>query len=112
MYVNQLMKLGIVEEGNASKLHNFLDTVASHVQALSNQGINKKHFGAILISVFQKRIPHNVRLEISQKMGKDNWKLEQFLKLFRIEKQPEIPQEIKTRRIIDLRNVESNRWKI
>lgn len=48
------MKLGIVEEGNASKLHNFLDTVASHVQALSNQGINKKHFGAILIPVFQK----------------------------------------------------------
>ena len=35
------MKLGVVEEGNVSKLRNFLDTVESHVQALSNQGVNK-----------------------------------------------------------------------
>ena len=30
------MKVGIVEEGNVSKVLNFLDTVESHVQALSN----------------------------------------------------------------------------
>ena len=51
MHMNQLMKVGIVEEGNVSKLPNFLDTVESHVQALSNQGVNKEHFGAILIPV-------------------------------------------------------------
>ena len=30
------MKVGIVEEGNVPKVLNFLDTVESHVQALSN----------------------------------------------------------------------------
>ena len=49
MHVSELMKAGIVEEGNVSKLRNFLDTVESHVRALSNQGVNKEHFGAILI---------------------------------------------------------------
>ena len=48
-HVSQLMKVGIVEKGNVSKLRIFLDTVESHVRALSNQGVNNKHFGAILI---------------------------------------------------------------
>ena len=43
------MKVGIVEKGNVSKLRIFLDTVESHVRALSNQDVNNKHFGAILI---------------------------------------------------------------
>ena len=45
------MKVGIVEKGNVSKWRNFLDTVESHVRALSSQGVNKEHFGAILIWV-------------------------------------------------------------
>ena len=56
------MKVGIAEEGNVSKLRSFLDTVESRVQALSNQGVNKEHFGAILIPVIQQRIPYNVRV--------------------------------------------------
>ena len=55
--MSQLTKVGIVEEGNVSKLHNFLDTVESQVGALSNQGVNKEHFGEILIPVIQQRIP-------------------------------------------------------
>ena len=55
------------------------------MQALSNQSVNKEHFGAILIPVIQQRIPYNVRVELSRKMSKDIWKLEQFLELLRIE---------------------------
>ena len=73
-HVSQLMKLGIVEEGNVSKLRNFFNTAESHAQALSNQGENKEHFGAI-----------SLRVELSRKRGKDNWKLERFLELLRIE---------------------------
>ena len=79
------MKLGIAEEGNVPKLRNFLDTVESHVRALSNQGVNKEHFGVILIQVIQQRIPYNVRVELSRKMVKDNRKLEEFLELLQIE---------------------------
>lgn len=35
------MKAAIVEEGNISKLPNFLDTVGSHVRVASNQGVKK-----------------------------------------------------------------------
>ena len=47
-HVRHFLKVGIVEEGKVSKLHNFLDTVESHTRALNNQVINKKHFGVIL----------------------------------------------------------------
>ena len=88
------MKLGIVEEGNVSKLRNFLNTAESHTRTLSNQGVNKEHFGAILIPVIEQRIPYNVRVELSRKRGKDNWKLKRFLELLRIE--IEARDEIKT----------------
>ena len=84
-HVSQLMKLGIVEEGNVSKLRNFFNTAESHTRTLSNQGVNKEHFGAILIPVIEQRIPYNVRVELSRKRGKDNWKLKRFLELLRIE---------------------------
>ena len=79
------MKLGVVEEGSVSKLRNFLDTVESHVQALSNQGLKKEYSEAISILIIQQQIPFNVREKLSRKMGKDNWKFEQFLELLRIE---------------------------
>ena len=50
-HVRHFLKVGIAEEGNVSKLHNFLDTVESHVWALNNQDINERHFGVILIPV-------------------------------------------------------------
>ena len=84
-HLSQLMKPGIVEEGNVSKLRNFFNTAESHTRTLSNQGVNKEHFGAILIPVIEQRIPYNVRVELSRKRGKDNWKLKRFLELLRIE---------------------------
>lgn len=50
-HVRHFLKVGIAEEGNVSKLHNFLDTVESHVWALNNQDINERHSGVILIPV-------------------------------------------------------------
>ena len=84
-HVSQLMKTSVVEEGNVHRLRNFLDTVESHVRALSNKGVNKEHFGAMLIPVIQDRLPYNIRVELNRKMGKDNWKLDEYLELLRIE---------------------------
>ena len=84
-HVSQLMKTSVVEEGNAPRLCNFLDTVESHVRALSNQEVNKEHFGAMLIPVIQDRLPYNIRVELNCKMGKDNWKLDDYLESLRIE---------------------------
>ena len=84
-HVSQLMKTSVVEEGNVHRLRNVLDTVESHVRALSNQGVNKEHFGAMLIPVIQDRLPYNIRVELNRKMGKDNWKLDEYLELLRIE---------------------------
>ena len=83
--VSQLIKTSVVEEGNVHRLRNFLDTVESHVKALSNQAVNKEHFGAMLIPVIQDRLPYNIRVELNRKMGKANWKLDEYLELLRIE---------------------------
>ena len=80
---------------------------------MSNQGVSKEHFGAILIPVIQQWIPYNIRVELSRKMDEDNGKLEQFLELLRIEIEARDnsetvgnpPRKQKKRRTIDSTNV-------
>ena len=49
-------------------LRDVLDTIESHVRALDCQGVNKEHFGAVLIPILEEKIPKDVRLE-KQKHG-------------------------------------------
>ena len=75
-HMNKIMKIEkISRTGHANELRNLLDSVESHVRALGNQGVNREHFDALLIPIVQEKIPASIRLEISRKMGKDNWKL-------------------------------------
>ena len=39
----------------------------------------------MLTPVIQDRLPYNIRVELNRKMGKDNWKLDEYLELLRIE---------------------------
>ena len=49
------------------------------MRALNAVGINKDHFGALLIPIVEEKLPSVVRLQISRKLGKENWDVQNFI---------------------------------
>ena len=47
--------------------------------ALKSLGNKYEHFGSFLLPLTFERLPNTIKLQISWKLGKSNWKLEQFL---------------------------------
>ena len=43
-------------------------------------GIDKNHLGPLLISIVMEKLSNVMRLQISRKLGKDNWDIEEFVK--------------------------------
>ena len=49
------------------------------MRALRNLGINYEHFGPLLVPIILEKVPNTIKLQISRKLGKENWNIEQFL---------------------------------
>lgn len=47
--------------------------------ALRSLGNKYEHFGSFLVPLIFERLPNAITLQISRTLGKNNWKLEQFL---------------------------------
>ena len=56
------------------------DKIESNVRALNSESIEQFHFGALLIPIILEKLPKRVQLQISRKLGKENWDIEEFLK--------------------------------
>ena len=41
--------------------------------------ISYQHFGLLLIPIILERLPNTIKLEISRKLGEENWNIQQFL---------------------------------
>ena len=61
------------------------DTIETHIRSLANLEIPSEFYGTILIPMILAKLPREMRLLISRKVGKDNWKLDKLLREFRIE---------------------------
>ena len=66
-------------------LRGLLDTIESHVRSLEIQGVNKEHFGALLIPLIQEKLQMDIRLEIRRHAGKGSWKTEHYLECLKDE---------------------------
>ena len=55
------------------------DKIESNVRALRSLEINCEHFGPLLVPIISERLPNTIKLQISRKLGKENWNIEQFL---------------------------------
>ena len=49
------------------------------MRALRSLGINYEHFGPLLVPIILEKLPNTIKLQISRKLGKENWNIEQFL---------------------------------
>ena len=87
-HMNKLLKLEkIYSNGTraAKELRCLHDKIESHVRSLLSCGINSDHYGPMLIPILLEKLHNDIRLEISRKLGKDNWKINEFMKIFKDE---------------------------
>ena len=56
-----------------------LDRVKGNVRALNTIGINSDQYGPLLIPIVLEKLPNVIRLQISRKLGKNDWNIGEFL---------------------------------
>ena len=84
--MNKLLKLERIKGGRSVKeLRNLFDQIESHVRSLSTIGVKSEHYGPLLIPVIIERLPDDVKLIISRKLGKVDWKIEEFMRTLKEE---------------------------
>ena len=78
--MKQITQVKRVIRGTGAELRKLSDSIQSHVRSLETKGVDKGHFGALLIPMIQEKIPEDVDLLISRKMGKESWNIDVYLK--------------------------------
>ena len=77
--MKKLVKLELVIHPGMQDLRELYDTVESHARSQNDLGINYQHFSPLLIPIILERLPSTTKLQISCKLGKQNWNIQQFL---------------------------------
>ena len=79
-HMYNLLKIERVTNGKDCKgLRCLHDQVESHVRALNTAGVTSEHYGSLLIPIIAERLPDDIRLQISRRLGATNWKIEEFM---------------------------------
>ena len=77
--MNNLMKLDAIIQPSVKEMWKLHDTIESDVRVLRSLGLNYEHFGPLLVPIILEKLPNTIKLQISWKLGKENWNIEQFL---------------------------------
>ena len=77
--MNNLIKLNPIIKPSVKEMRKLHDTIESNVRALRSLGINYKHFEPLLMPIILEKLPNTIKLQISRKLGKENWNIEEFL---------------------------------
>ena len=70
--MNNLINFEKVVNSNFKKLKNLFDRIEGSVRALNTTG-------PLLITIVLEKVPNVIHLQISRKLGKNNWNIEEFL---------------------------------
>ena len=85
-HMNQILKVNKVTAGHkAKKLRNLYDKIESHVRSLITVGVQSDHYGPLLIPIVLDKLPDDIKLIISRKLGSDNWKINEFMDILKVE---------------------------
>ena len=72
-------KLDPIIQSSVKEMRKLHDTVESNVRALRSLGINYEHFEPLLVPIVLEKLSNTIKSQISRKLGKENWNIEQFL---------------------------------
>ena len=85
-HVKKLLRLEKVGTGrNTNDLRNLYDQVEIHVRSLSSLNVKSEQYGPMLIPIILERLPDDIKLEISRKLGNDSWCIDEFMKKLKLE---------------------------
>jgi hypothetical protein len=85
-HVDALLKLEPVSNiHEIVRIRKLYDSIETHIRSLANLNIESETYGTLLIPMIVAKLPEEMQLLISRKVGKDGWKLDELLKEFRIE---------------------------
>ena len=73
--MNVLFKLLKLHNDSVSRLSSLYNTIESNICSLLTMGLNPSHYGPLLIPVILERLPDAIKLLITRKLGKNNWKI-------------------------------------
>ena len=68
-----------VNGANVKKLRDLYDKIQSNVRALETVGIHQVQIGPLLTPIVLENLPNVIKLQISRKLGKENWSIDDFL---------------------------------
>ena len=79
--MDQLIKLERLSgpRVNVHEMRKLYDKVVSHLRSLMSLGVKSDHYGAMLIPIIVEKLPSDIRLEISRKLGKICWEINQLM---------------------------------
>ena len=78
-HINNLMELEAVSGSNVKDLRGLFDKIKINLRALKTTGIHEDQIGPLLIPIVLKKLPNVIRLQISRRLGKENWNIEEFM---------------------------------
>ena len=55
------------------------------MRSLLTLGVNSEHYGLWLMPILVTKLPNDIRLEISRKLGTENWKISEFMEILKVE---------------------------
>ncbi|CAB3993299.1 Hypothetical predicted protein, partial [Paramuricea clavata] len=67
---------GANTNSDTKKLRRIYDEVQQHVRGLKAVGISSKQYGKLLVPILMNKIPQELQLKITRKLGKEKWDLE------------------------------------
>ena len=74
-HTNVLLKLPKLNNDSVSRLSSFYNTIESHIRSLLTMGLNPSHYGPLPIPVILERLLDAIKLLITSKLDKNNWKI-------------------------------------
>ena len=81
-HMDALLKIdGVTSHQNVQGLRHLYDQVESHVRSLKALGVSSDSYGTLLASVLIGKLPQEMQLIVTRKVGGDDWKLDALLKL-------------------------------
>ncbi|CAB3989185.1 Hypothetical predicted protein [Paramuricea clavata] len=85
-HMDALLKLpGANTNSDTKKLRGIYDEVEQHVRGLKAVGISSKQYGKLLVPILMNKIPQELQLIITRKLGKEKWDLDALQNTFKEE---------------------------
>ena len=78
-HINNLIDLEAVSGSNVKDLRDLFSKIKINVRALKTTGIHEDKVGPLLIPIVLKKLPNVIRLQISRRLGKENWNIKEFM---------------------------------